>query len=35
LLAFLKHVARAHPDGELHLVMDTTRPTDTTRSGSG
>ena len=21
-LAFLKHVARAYPDGELHLVMD-------------
>ncbi|WP_067455171.1 hypothetical protein [Nocardia alba] len=21
-LAFLRHVARAYPDGELHLVMD-------------
>jgi hypothetical protein len=34
-LAFLKQVAHAYPDTELHLVMDTTPPTSASRSATG
>jgi hypothetical protein len=30
-LAFLKHLARAYPDQELHLVMDSYAPTNDPR----
>src|SRR4051812_1475201 len=34
-LAFLKHVARAYPDRELHLVMDNYATTNGSRSATG
>ena len=34
-LAFLKHVARSYPDRQQHLVMDTTPPTNASRSATG
>ena len=34
-LAFLKHLARSYPNGELHLVMDNCAPTNASRSAPG